>query len=87
MKETKVTYKKLKDSARECLSGPSKIDNSNTGEIKKFKDELKKILQVEIKNTTQLLEIFNKLMFLEGLEIDAKEYLRYLIYEALINRK
>jgi len=37
--------------------------------------------------TTQLLETFNKLMHLGGLEIDAKEYLRYLIYEALFNRR
>lgn len=63
-----------------------KIINSNTDEIKKFKYELTKILLIDIKTTTQLLEIFNKLIYLEGLEIDAKEYLRYLIYEALINR-
>lgn len=63
-----------------------KIINSNTDEIKKFKSELTKILLIDIKTTTQLLEIFNKLIYLEGLEIDAKEYLRYLIYEALINR-
>jgi hypothetical protein len=63
-----------------------KIINSNTDEIKKFKSELTKTLLIDIKTTTQLLEIFNKLIYLEGLEIDAKEYLRYLIYEALINR-
>jgi len=65
----------------------SKINNSNTDEIKKFKSELTKVLLVDIKTTTQLLETFNKLVFLEGLEIDAKEYLRYILYEALINRK
>ncbi len=78
---------KLKDHNQIVHLVRSKIDNSNTVEIKKFKDDLMKILLIEIKNTTQLLETFNKLMFLEGLEIDAKEYLRYLIYEALINRK
>jgi hypothetical protein len=65
----------------------SKINNSNTDEIKKFKSELTKILLVDIKTTTQLLETFNKLVFLEGLEIDAKEYLRYILYEALIDRR
>jgi len=65
----------------------SKIEKSNTEEIKRYKDELIKLLYKDIKTTTQLLETFNKLMFLEGLEIDAKEYLRYLIYEALIERK
>ena len=65
----------------------SKINNSNTDEIKKFKSELTKVLLVDIKTTTQLLETFNKLVFLEGLEIDAKEYLRYILYEALIDRR
>ncbi len=64
----------------------SKIENSTTVDIKRSKEELKKILLRDIKSTTQLLETFNKLMLLEGLEIDAKEYLRYLIYEALIDR-
>ncbi|WBL26774.1 hypothetical protein [Zunongwangia sp. HGR-M22] len=64
-----------------------KIENSNTEEIKKNKEELKKLLMVQIKNTAELLETFNKLIMLEGLEIDGKEYLRYLVYEALIDRK
>lgn len=65
----------------------SKIEKSNTEEVKKYKDELIKLLYKDVKTTTQLLETFNKLMLLEGLEIEAKEYLRYLIYEALIERK
>ena len=65
----------------------SKIENSNTNDIKKFKTELIKMLSIDIKTTTQLLETFNKLIFLEGLEIDAKEYLRYLLYEVLTNSK
>ncbi|WP_127136806.1 hypothetical protein [Flagellimonas oceanensis] len=64
-----------------------KIENSNTEEIKRSKEELKKILYKDIKTTSQLLETFNKLILLEGLEIDAKEYLRYKIYEALVDRK
>lgn len=65
----------------------SKIEKSNTVEIKKYKDDLIKLLYKDVKTTTQLLEIFNKLMLLKGLEIDAKEYLRYLIYEALVERR
>ena len=64
-----------------------KIENSTTEDIKRHKEDLRKLLLVEIKNTTQLLEAFNKLMMLEGLEIEGKEYLRYLVYEALIDRK
>lgn len=81
------TITKLKDHNQIVHLVKSKIENSNTVEIKKYKEELKKVLLIEIKTTTQLLETFNKLIFLEGLEIDAIEYLRYLIYEALINRK
>ncbi|WP_010227371.1 hypothetical protein [Gillisia marina] len=64
-----------------------KIENSTTEEIKRHKEGMKKFLLVEIKTTTQLLETFNKLIMLEGLEIEGKEYLRYLVYEALIDRK
>lgn len=64
-----------------------KIENSTTEEIKRHKEDMRKFLLVEIKTTTQLLETFNKLIMLEGLEIDGKEYLRYLVYEALIDRK
>jgi hypothetical protein len=81
------TITTLKDHNQIVHLVKSKIENSNTVEIKKHKEELKKVLLIEIKTTTQLMETFNKLIFLEGLEIDAKEYLRYLIYEALINRK
>lgn len=81
------TITKIKEHNQIVYLVRDKINNSNTDEIRKFKSELTKILLVDIKTTTQLLEIFNKLIFLEGLEIDAKEYLRYLIYEALINRK
>ena len=78
---------KIKDHNQIVYLVKSKIDNSNTVEIKKFKQELLKALLVEVRTTVQLLETFNKLMFLEGLEIDAKEYLRFLLYEALITRK
>jgi hypothetical protein len=81
------TITKLKDHNQIVHLVKSKIQNSNTVEIKKYKEELKKLLLFEIKTTTQLLETFNKLIFLEGLEIDAKEYLRYILYEALIDRR
>ncbi|SHN12393.1 hypothetical protein [Flavobacterium xinjiangense] len=78
---------KLKDHKQIVHLVRTKINNSNTDQIKMFKQELTGILFKEIKTTTQLLETFDKLMLLEGLEIDAKEYLRYLIYDALIDRK
>ena len=78
---------KIKDHGQILHLVRIKIENSNTEEIKKRKDDMKKFLLVEIKTTIQLLEVFNKLIMLEGLEIDGKEYLRYLIYEALIDRK
>lgn len=81
------TITKIKDHNQIVHLVRSKIENSNTDDIKKFKTELTKVLSVDIKTTTQLLETFNKLIYLEGLEIDAKEYLRYLLYEVLTNSK
>ena len=78
---------KIKDPGQILHLVRIKIENSNTEEIKRHKEDMKKFLLVEIKTTTQLLETFNKLIMLEGLEIDGKEYLRYLVYEALIDRK
>lgn len=78
---------KIKDHGQILHLVRTKIENSTTEEIKRHKEEMKKFLLIEIKTTAQLLETFNKLIMLEGLEIDGKEYLRYLVYEALIDRK
>ena len=78
---------KIKDHGQILHLVRIKIENSTTEEIKRHKEDMRKFLLVEIKTTTQLLETFNKLIMLEGLEIDGKEYLRYLVYEALIDRK
>jgi len=78
---------KIKDHNQIVHLVRSKIENSNTEEIKRNKEEFKKILLKDIKTTIDLLDTFNKLTLLEGLEIDAKEYLRYLIYEVLVGRK
>jgi hypothetical protein len=87
MFEEVQSISKIKDHNQILHLVRSKIEKSTTEEIKRSKEELMKILLRDIKSTTQLLETFSKLMLLEGLEIDAKEYLRYLIYEALIERK
>lgn len=78
---------KIKDHNQIVHLVRTKIENSTTEDIKRNKQEFNKMLLRDIKSTTQLLDTFNKLMLLEGLEIDAKEYLRYLIYEALVERK
>lgn len=83
-----ATITKIKDHGQIVHLVKSKIQNATSEDIKKYKHELlKPLIYNTIKTTTELLETFNKLILLEGLEIDAKEYLRYLIYEALINRK
>lgn len=60
-----------------------KIENSTTEEIKKCQEELLKLLKVDIDNTIKLLEVFNKLTLIQGLEINAQDYLRYLFYDVL----
>lgn len=87
MYEEIKSISKIKDHNQILHLVRTKIENSTTEDIKRSREDLKKILLKDIKSTTQLLETFSKLMLLEGLEIDAKEYLRYLIYEALIDRK
>ena len=59
------------------------MDNSNTLEVKNFKQELNKVLILEVKKTTDNLVRFNNSFFLDGLEKDSKAYKKYLIYESL----
>jgi len=40
----------------------------------------------KVDSITELLEMFNKLDLLTE-DIDAKEYLRYIVYEALVYKK
>ena len=59
------------------------MEVENNKKSKNFKQELIKILLLEVKKTTANLVQFNNLFFLEGLEKDSQTYKEYLINESL----
>lgn len=64
------------------------IDNSRNSSFKKYKSEAMQILESqEVSTFTQLLTVFNKLSLLTDSDIEATDYVRYVIYESLIERR
>ena len=64
----------------------NKIKRAKAGELKKNKANILSQLTDEVKTITQLLEMMNKIELLAE-DIDSKEYLRYIVYEALVEKK
>jgi hypothetical protein len=64
----------------------NKIKSAKAGELKKYKKNILSQLTEEVKTITQLLEMMHKIELLAS-DIDSKEYLRYIMYEALVDRK
>lgn len=64
-----------------------KVENATGEEVKRFKQEYLKELKQGANNIIQLLTIFKKLELLASEDIDAAEYIRYVIYTALIDRR
>lgn len=63
-----------------------KIKSAKSSELKKSKNNILSELTNKVNNLTELLEMMHKIEMLAE-EIDAKEYLRYLVYEALVYKK
>lgn len=63
-----------------------KIDKAKSNDISKYKKNLLDAMSNKVESLAELLEMFNKLDLLTE-DIDAKEYLRYVVYEALVYRK
>lgn len=63
-----------------------KIDKAKTSDIAKYKKNLLDTMSNKVDSITELLEMFNKLDLLTE-DIDAKEYLRYIVYEALVYKR
>lgn len=64
-----------------------KVENAKTAEVKKLKSKLLTELNKQATDLIQLLTIFSKVELLAGEDIDALEYLRFIIYQALIDKK
>ncbi|WP_300567825.1 hypothetical protein [Flavobacterium sp.] len=63
-----------------------KIKSAKSTELKKSKNNILSELTNKVNSLIELLEMMNKIEMLAE-EIDAKEYLRYLVYEALVYKK
>lgn len=80
--------KKIKDTEQIKFLIRRKIDKAKNEDIKKFKASiLNELTKTTTKNILDLLNLFNNIQVLANEDIEASEYLRYIIYEALINRK
>lgn len=64
-----------------------KVEGARRDELQKYKERFLRELSVKVENVIQLLEIFNKFNLIVDEDIEAKEYLRYLMYEALVTSK
>lgn len=64
-----------------------KIENAKNDEVKKLKSALLKELNNNVGNMIQLLTTFKKIELIANEDINAVEYIRFIIYQALIEKK
>jgi hypothetical protein len=64
-----------------------KIENAKSDEVRRIKIPLLKELSNKVDNIIQLLTVFRKIELLANEDIEAVEYIRFIIYQALIERK
>ena len=65
----------------------SKVENATNEDIKKHKSQILAELSHSVSNILQLLTVFRKIELLASEDIEATEYLRFIIYQALIEKK
>lgn len=65
----------------------NKVENAKNEDIKRLKTKLLAELSITVTNIIQLLTVFGKIELLASEDIEATEYIRFLIYQALIERK
>lgn len=64
-----------------------KVSNAKNPSIKVCKNNILKELSARVATITELLELFNKINLIVADDISAKEYLRFIQYNALVNKK
>lgn len=82
---TKIS--KIKDPEQIKYLVRKKIENAKGEEVKRFKQQYLDELKNGAKNIIQLLTIFKKMELLSNEDIESSEYIRYIIYNALIEKK
>lgn len=64
------------------------VKNARSESFKKHRDVIQKIIDTHVvDNMIQLLTLFKKLELVTENDIEASEYVRYIIYQSLIERK
>ena len=64
------------------------VKNARDESFKKHKNKVQKIIDTHVvDNMIQLLSLFKKIELVTENDIEASEYVRYIIYETLIERK
>lgn len=64
------------------------VKNARDENFKKHKDKIEKIINTNlVNNMIQLFTLFKKIELVTENDIEASEYIRYIIYESLVERK
>jgi len=82
-----LKIKEIKDPEEIKFLVKSKVEKLRNGEVKKVQTQILKELNNSASNIIQLLTIFSKIELLSEKDIEASEYIRFIIYQALIERK
>ena len=64
-----------------------KVESAKGDSIKRYKKQILDTLNESTSNIIQLLTLFKKIELIANEDIDAIEYIRYIVYQALIDRK
>lgn len=65
-----------------------KVEKAKSEEIKKYKNEiLRELTNNSVSNIIELLNVFKKIELLANEDIETTEYLRFIIYQALIDKR
>lgn len=65
-----------------------KVNRARNESFKKYKNDITRVInEFNVGNIIQLLTLFNKMDLITENDIEANEYVRYLVYECLIKKK
>jgi hypothetical protein len=64
-----------------------KVENAKNDEVKRYKQSILNELNNSVSNIIQLLTMFSKIELLASEDIEASDYLKFVIYQALIENK
>lgn len=81
------TITKIKNPEQIKFLVKKKVENAKTNEVKRFKTQILTELNNSAATMIQLLTIFKKIELLALEDIEATDYLRFIFYQALIERK